>query len=54
LLCNNDSKQAKYMYIPSSDNTKSLDTPKLYCLKCYFSFSLIKILCLIKIKLIKY
>jgi hypothetical protein len=34
LLCNNDSKQAKYMYIPSSDKTKSLDTPKLYCLKC--------------------
>lgn len=34
LLCNNDSKQAKYMYIPSKDKTKSLDTPKLYCLKC--------------------
>jgi len=34
LLCNNDSKQAKYMYIPSRDKTKSLDTPKLYCLKC--------------------
>lgn len=33
LLCNNDSKQAKYMYIPT-DKTKSLDTPKLYCLKC--------------------
>ena len=33
LLCNNDSKQAKYMYIPA-DKTKSLDTPKLYCLKC--------------------
>lgn len=33
LLCNNDSKQAKYMYIPG-DKTKSLDTPKLYCLKC--------------------
>lgn len=34
LLCNNDSKQAKYMYIPPADKTKSLDTPKLYCLKC--------------------
>ena len=34
LLCDNDSKQAKYMYIPPADKTKSLDIPKLYCLKC--------------------
>jgi hypothetical protein len=34
LLCDNDSKQAKYMYLPPADKTKSLDTPKLYCLKC--------------------
>ena len=34
LLCDNDSKQAKYMYIPLADKTKSLDIPKLYCLKC--------------------
>lgn len=34
LLCDNDSKQAKYMYIPHADKTKSLDIPKLYCLKC--------------------
>jgi hypothetical protein len=36
MICDNDTKQAKYMHIPRKDiiTPQSLDTPKLYCLKC--------------------
>jgi hypothetical protein len=36
MICDNDTKQAKYMHLPRKDiiTPQSLDTPKLYCLKC--------------------
>ena len=34
MICDNDTKQAKYMHLPIQNTQQSLDIPKLYCLKC--------------------